>query len=140
MKLQTKRFGEIEIEENKIIEFKEGLPGFDHISRFSLLPNGKSDMFYWLQSVDDPEIAFALLDMARFMPGYSPIIDRSELDGMGEYDPEKFAFYNIAVIPESIKCATVNLKAPVVINEETKQGRQVICENEEYAVRHYMFT
>lgn len=145
MKLDTKHFGEIDIEESKIIEFKEGIPGFSDLNRFVLLaePSEKTDadggLFYWLQSVDDSSIAFVMVNMVKYMPDYNPLVEADQIAGLGEFDPNKFLFYNIAVLPEDIKEATVNLKAPVVINDETKQGKQVICTNEEYTVRHFMF-
>lgn len=146
MILNTKHFGEIDIDENKIIEFREGLPGFTNLNRFVLIaePNDHETeelkgLIYWLQSVEDPSIAFVMVNMVKYMPDYNPLIEPEQIQGLGDYDPEKFVFYNIAVIPDEIKEATVNLKAPVVINDEIKQGKQVICTNEEYTVRHYMF-
>ncbi len=144
MTLNTKHFGEIQIDESKIIEFKEGVPGFTNLHRFVLLaePNEQKELegiFYWLQSVEDPSIAFVMVNMVKYMPDYNPLIDPEQISGLGDYDPNKFVFYNIAVIPDEVKEATVNLKAPVVINDELKQGKQVICTNEEYTVRHYMF-
>ena len=144
MRLNTKHFGEVEIEESKIIEFSEGVPGFANLNKFVLLaePNQSNEtdgMFYWLQSIDNPEVAFVMVNMVKYMPGYNPLVDADQMQGLGDYDPDKFVFYNIAVLPENIKEATVNLKAPVVINDELKKGKQVICTNEEYTVRHYMF-
>jgi flagellar assembly factor FliW len=146
MTLDTKHFGAIDIDESKIIEFKEGIPGFLNLNRFVLLAepdehasDGLRGMLYWLQSVDDPSVAFVMVNMVKYMPDYNPLIDQEQIEGLGSYDPDKFVFYNIAVIPENVKDATVNLKAPVVINDEIKQGKQVICANEEYTVRHYMF-
>lgn len=148
MVLSTKHFGEIDIDEGKVIEFKEGLPGFRDLTRYALLADaqkGSSDegttsgLIYWLQSVDDPAVAFVLVNTVRLMPDYNPLVEENEIEGLGQYDPDKFIFYNIAVIPENVSEATVNLKAPVVINDEIRQGKQVVCTNDEYSVRHFMF-
>ena len=146
MKLSTRHFGEIDIEENKIIEFSEGIPGFQNLNQFVLLGEQDDDetdsdagVFYWLQSVDDPSTAFVMVNMVKYMPEYNPLVEVDQITGLGEYDADKFVFYNIAVFPENIKEATVNLKAPIVINDELKKGKQVICTNEEYAVSHFMF-
>ncbi|MDR2904084.1 MAG: flagellar assembly protein FliW [Clostridiales bacterium] len=144
MKLDTRHFGEIDVDQNKIIEFKEGVPGFSNLNKFVLLaePEENSEaegMFYWLQSVEDPSVAFVMVNMVRYMPEYNPLVEETEMNGLGDYNPDKFVFYNIAVVPENISDATVNLRAPVVINDELKLGKQVICTNDEYTVRHYLF-
>ncbi len=146
MKLETKHFGTIEVDEGKIINFNEGLPGFPELRRFLLMTEPKqgegqsSDgVFFWLQSVDEPNVAFVLLNMLKIMPEYNPLVERTDMENLGEYDEQTFNFYNIAVLPDDIKNMTVNLKAPVVINTEKRTGKQVVCTNDEYTVRHYMF-
>ena len=145
MKLDTKHFGQIDVDDSKVIDFNEGVPGFVDLRKFVLLaePGEQSDkstgLFYWLQSVDDPSIAFVMVNMVKYMPEYNPLVEVEQIEDLGQYDPDKFFFYNIAVLPENIKDATVNLKAPVIINNELKKGKQVICTNEEYTVSHFMF-
>lgn len=142
--LVTKHFGEIKVDESKIINFSNGLPGFPSLRQFVLLSEqdrGETgqEVFYWLQSVEDGNTAFCLVDMIKVMPEYNPLVEPGEMQGLGNYDPEKFYLYNVAVVPDNIRDMTVNLKAPVVINTANKKGRQVICANDEYDIKHYLF-
>ncbi len=153
MQLSTKHFGELEIEESKIIGFPVGLPGFPQCRNFILLnSNGEvldgktersgksaedlySDSFYWLQSTEDGDLAFVLLDIYSVKADYNPEFYDDPVTELGE-SQTGFLIYNIVVIPEEIENMTVNLKAPVVINFSNMTGRQLIVSNEEYHVRH----
>lgn len=144
MKLTTKNFGEIEIDESKIINFELGLPGFNDNKRFILLSDATdsseaSGLFWWLQSVDDGNIAFVLMDVFRVKPDYSPSINQDDIICLGECATEDLLVYNITVIPDDINNLTVNLAAPVIINSLTRKGRQVLIDNEEYEIKCYMY-
>ncbi|MFV0504059.1 MAG: flagellar assembly protein FliW [Lachnospirales bacterium] len=143
MKLNTKHFGEIEVEEEKIITFKDGLPGFDDLSRFILFDEESNDgLFLWMQSIDDPTIAFVLLDTLRVMPLYDPIISEESIISLGDTGGDtlpNILCYNIAVVEKSMKDTRVNLKAPIIINQLTKKGCQVLCSNEDYDIKCKIF-
>ena len=137
MKLSTKHFGEIEIDEKNILDFADGLPGFPEDRQYILIEN--EEPFCWLQSVTDGELAFILVDAFKVLPGYNPQVDKTEFESLGEYNPADFLILNIVVLPDDVKDMTVNLLAPIVINTVHKKGRQVVARNEEYGVKHYMF-
>ena len=137
MILNTRHFGEIEIDVNKIIDFEEGLPGFPDDTQFVLLNN--EEPFWWLQSAVNGENAFVMIDACVMVEDYDPFVDEDEIACLGEYDPENFLIYNIVTLPENVKDMTVNLLAPVIINTNTKKGKQVIVKNEDYTVRHRFF-
>lgn len=146
MKLKTRHFGEINIDEDKIIEFEEGLPGFPDDKQFILLENlddvaedGARGVFYWLQSTSDGNVAFILMDACSVMPHYNPLVNRDEIASLGEYDEEEYLIYNVVVLPDKVKNMSVNLLAPVVINPNTRRGKQVIALNDEYTVHHMVF-
>jgi len=142
MVLNTKHFGELQIEEAKLIQFKDGIPGFPKLNRFILLsePDGEEGgFFYWLQSAEDPEKAFVLVDMIKYNPDYNPQVEQAYVEDLGSVDPDDFLVYNIAVMPEDPKKMTVNLRAPIVINPNSMLGKQVVCVNEDYEVKHYLF-
>ncbi|MCL2851476.1 MAG: flagellar assembly protein FliW [Defluviitaleaceae bacterium] len=151
MKLNTRHFGEINIDESKIVVFEEGLPGFEDLTRFALFHDesearnpedsdaqeiSAGGVFLWLQSIDDGETAFVLLNTFLFMPNYNPNLEEGALDSIGECDPDDLIIRNIAVIPDKLENMTVNLCAPVVINAATLKGKQVMVTNKEYHVRH----
>ena len=138
MKLSTRHFGEMEIDDTNILEFEDGLPGFPDDRQFVLIEN--EEPFCWLQSVTDGENAFILVDVFKIMPEYNPQVDKEELELLGEYKPEDFLILNIVVLPENIKNMTVNLLAPVIINTANKKGRQVIAKNENYSIKHSMYS
>ena len=143
MKLSTKHFGELDVTDDKIITFEEGIPGLEG-TKYVLIsdedPDGDvSNFFFWLQSVDVPDIALVMIDVLKVMPDYDPLVDAEELESIGGFDPANIFVYNVAVIPENIQKLSVNLKAPVVINDKTKKGKQVVSRNENYGVRHHIF-
>ena len=137
MKLETRNFGEINIDEKDIIAFEEGLPGFPDYKRFVLLSEPENSIAF-LQSADDGALSFVLVDMVSVTMDYNPHVDASAIENLGEYDPENFLIYNIATIYDDINNSTVNLKAPVVINAASKKGKQVVCE-EEYPIKALLF-
>ena len=138
MKLETRNFGEIEFLEEEIINFYDGLPGFESNRRFVLLSEEDSPISF-LQSVDGDDVSFVVVDMLAFMPDYNPRVDESFIADLGVYDPENFLIYNIATIFDNLKDSTVNLKAPIIVNAADKKGKQVVCENEEYSVKALLF-
>ncbi|MCQ2979433.1 MAG: flagellar assembly protein FliW [Clostridia bacterium] len=140
MKINTKHFGELNIEDNKIIKFAEGIPGFPNSKNYVMLSKREqNELFCWLQSVDETDTAFALTVPYVFYPDYRPDVADSELASIGvngAEDMKNVSVFNIMVIPDNAKDATVNLKAPVVINEKTNMGGQFIANNADYTVRH----
>jgi flagellar assembly factor FliW len=139
MKLNTKHFGIIEIDENGIIDFPEGLPAFEDVKRFILLGNSDQDSaFQWLQGVDNAELAFVVIDPKHIKPDYIVDIDDSEVDILAISDVNKVLVYSIVVIPQDISKMTANLKAPVLVNTENRRGKQVVMEKGNYGIRHYV--
>ena len=132
----TKYFGEIEYDETAVITFEEGIPGFLDVKRFVLLADEavaeENDLFFWLQCVDNGDVAFALMDVLQIMPDYDPQIAPDWYADLGE--PEQVGIYNIVVIPEDLQEMRVNLKAPLLIGD--RRGRQVVAGNEAYQIRH----
>ncbi len=140
MKLTTKHFGEIEIDDSKILNFEDGVPGFEDAKKFILLKDEKDEdnLFYWIQSIDDGDLAFALIDMLKVMPDYDPMVPIEELSALGDFENKDLVNYNILVIPEDVKEMTANLLAPIVINNATKKGKQIISTND-YEVKYKIF-
>jgi len=139
-KLTTRHFGEIEYDPKRIIDFPFGIPGFPEDNRFLLMSEKENeDTFFWLQSVDNGEVAFTLMDVYKSLPSYDPKVDEKDLKELGEVTEGSLDIYNIAVIPDNVKEMRVNLKAPVVINNVTGIGKQVVCANDEYPIRYMIF-
>ena len=147
MLLKTRHFGEIEIDESKIIRFDDGLPGFNHVRQFIILdttesseePNSGSP-FKWLQCVDDPMLAFAIANPFLLKPDYDVKLSDEVVEHLEIKKEADVAIYVIVVVPEDITKMTMNLKAPLVINVRNRKGVQVILDTEEYSIRHYIMS
>lgn len=139
MNISTRLFGNVEIDESKIITFDEEIPGFAGLKRYLFMLNDETGPFYWLQSIDDTDIVFPIIDVLAYLPNYDPLITVDDLASLGKCEnPENIMVYNIVVIPEKIEDISVNLKAPVVINLETLKAKQIISSNEEYKIKYYI--
>lgn len=135
MKIDTRDFGQVEIDEVETIEFCAPIYGFEHTRRFVILTDKTlGNMFLWLQSLDDAQVRFILVDPNVASPGYRPQIADSVRDLL-ELDPEQEPlFLVIAVIPQEFSKTTVNLKSPIIINSRKRRAAQVILD-EDYPVR-----
>ncbi len=139
MLLNTRHFGQMEIEEKGIIEFPEGIPGFENAKKFALLASTEEGSpFQWLQGVDNTELAFVVIDPKVFKPDYSVDVDDDEVEVLKIKDVEKVIVLTIIVVPEDITKMTANLKAPVLINTENNRGKQVILDKGDYELKHYV--
>ena len=137
MQLNTKHFGLIDIGEDKIIQFPEGLPGFENVKRFALLDKQQEDVpFQWLQAIDDPQIAFVVIDPFFIKEDYEVNVDDKEIEMLDIKDIRSVMVLSIVVIPENIKAMTANLRAPILINLNNRKGKQVVLEKIEYEVRY----
>jgi len=133
MEVQTTRFGPIQIAAEDLIRFAEGLPGFPECREWVLLADGRNAALAWLQSVDQPEVAFAVVSPRRYVPGYRLHVARRELEPLEFEDLQ--AVRVLVILGKSDRSITLNLKAPVVINLDRRVGRQVIA-NGDLAVQH----
>lgn len=138
MLIKTKCFGEVDITEEKVITFDEGLLGFEEYKRFTLLYNnedGKKANVSWLQSMDEEKLAFPVINPFIVKPDYQPIINETLLQGLGEFNEEDLLVLLTMSVPKDLTKMTANLKAPLVINSDIRKGIQAIVENQDYLVK-----
>lgn len=139
MFLKTKHFGEIDVPEEKFIEFAEGLPGFEELRRFTIIDSKDEDSpFKWLLSVDVPEIAFIIANPFLIVKDYDFELSENDVKKLSIEKAEDVAVYSVIVVPEQIEKMSMNLKAPIIINSRNKRGAQVILDTDKYTVRHYI--
>ena len=137
MTVQTDYYGLAEYEEESLIIFPEGLFGFPELKKYlPLLINEEDDSMILLQSVEQPAVAFALINPAFLLSDYFPILTPEELSFLGVEDSEELSFLAICVMHDDYLENTVNLKSPLAINPETRIGMQVILEHSPYSFRH----
>ena len=134
-RIQTRDFGELEIDEREIITFRSPIYGFEEYTRFVLLYDDTIEgPLAWLQCVEERDICFILTDPFAVADGYAPRLQKAERTLLGFSDADEPVFRSIMVIPESGQGASLNLKSPVVINPALRCAAQVILE-EDYPVR-----
>lgn len=132
MKIQTKYFGELRIDENTTLHFAEGLFGFEEEKEFILLPfSEEADFLLCLQSVTNPYLAFTLLNPFMLMPEYRPSLPKKELDSLQVEKSEDLCYYVLCRVEKPVSNSMVNLRCPIVLNDETRQARQVILDQYE---------
>jgi len=135
MKVRTKAYGEIEVEDRQLVRFSRGLFGFEELHDFVIL-DATQQPFYWLQSVDRVEVAFVLIDPVFFRPDYSPDVDPVELTEIGIESSTDVLVFSIVTIPPSARQMTANLQGPLILNRRTHEGRQSISLDPRWGVRH----
>ena len=137
IKIKTRPYGEIEISEAQVIEFPDGIPGFDFVKKFALLDTKeKNSPFKWLQAVDEPELAFIIISPYAFFSEYRLDIPRSDFEAVDAGVPDDLLIFCIVTIPADPSEMTANLQGPVIINPSKKIGRQAISLNDDYSVRY----
>ncbi len=139
MKISTKYFGDIEIGEEKIIHFENGLLGFEEYKNYTILYDieaGSESLFSWLQSTDEARLAFPVINPVKVDENYDPPIEDAILEPIGEINQDNLIVFLMATVPADVKEASVNMKAPLIINADTRKGIQVIVEGSEYEIKH----
>ena len=138
MKIQTKIFGEIEIADDKIITFENGIIGFPELKRFALLHDeekGTNVGIRFLQSLDEPGVAMPVMDPLVVKPDYDPEVNDELLAAAGNINENNILVLVTATIPGDLTQMSVNLQGPFVINVEEHKACQIIVENGDYPVK-----
>lgn len=139
MKLSTKHSGDIEINENKIINFLDGLPGFDDQKRFIIIDNSDEKVpFKWLQSLDDANLAFIIINPFLFKNDYEFDIPEYIIEKLKIKEEKDVIVYSIVLIPEDITKMTANLLGPVIINTKEMLGKQIVLDDNRYKTKHFI--
>ncbi len=133
MKAATRLFGEIEIDESKIITFEDGIIGFPDMKKFTLIFDEEKEgrpSISWLQSMDEPEIAFPVMDPLFVCETYNPSVEEELLKNLETIKEDNLYVLVTVTVPQNIKELAVNLKAPIVINTDTRKASQIIVEDD----------
>lgn len=137
IKVNTKPFGEIEINELQIIDFPEGILGFDFIKKFIILDaEDEGSPFKWMQAFEEKDLAFVIIRPLDFMEEYELVISQNDLDTLKSDNIDELLTFAIVTIPENPRNMTANLQGPVIINPVKRLGKQAISLSDRYTVRH----
>jgi flagellar assembly factor FliW len=134
MEVRTSRFGVIDIAEDRVITFPRGLLGFPGQTRYCLLQPGDDACFFWLQSVDDPELAFVVTDPTLFVPDYAVPIRGEQMESLGMSkleDAQVFVIVN--KVGEEL---TGNMQGPLIVNTADRVGEQMVLAEKRWTTRH----
>ena len=141
MKVQTKFFGEVELPEEKIIYLDRGLIGLEQYKKYTILYDEEKEdsNISWLQSCDEPTLALPVIKPWLVMDEYNPTVEDELLKSCGELTEENLVILLTMTVPEDITKMSVNLKAPIIINADTRKGAQIIAENLDYEVKFMVY-
>ena len=139
-KISSSRVGEIEFDDAYIVHFKDGIPAFEDEHEFVILPYEEESPYYFMQSLKSPELAFLLTIPFLFFQDYSFELDDQTIEELAITDNDKVHYYALITIPNgSIRYMTANLVAPIVLNAENMQAKQIILEKSNYTTKHRLF-
>lgn len=131
MLLDTIRFGKIEIDDQSILSFPDGIYGFDEMTQFAIVNCDETMPIYWLQSVQDGDISLPIIDPFIIKQDYVIDVDDKELTEIQADREDDIVVYNVVVLPKDIAKITVNLVAPMIINTKTNLAKQIILSMEQ---------
>ncbi len=134
--VSTTRFGEITVPSEQVIHLPQGMVGFPDLRRYALVRHQPQSAFYWLQSLDRPDLAFVLVNPVIFKPDYQITLAGSHLKFLEVTDPNQIQVWVVVTIPRGRpQQMSANLKAPVVINLVNRRGAQIILDDPAYSLR-----
>ena len=141
MKLTGTRFGDIDFGPNDVLFFKEGLIGFPKLQEFVLISHKDDSPFRWLQSVQEPSIAFLTAIPQHFVPTYNPALTTAVVESLKlQEETERYVLTTASIPKGQPNEMTLNLAAPILVNAENRSAIQCVLEDEAYTVKHRVFS
>lgn len=134
MLIETKYFGKMEIEGDKVISFESGIPGFLHEKQFVLLDIPGNDLLQILQSLNGPDLAFFITNPHHFYRNYAFSLEDNVIEALQISSENDVAVLSIMTVKEPFQTSTINLQAPIIINNRTKLGKQIILKEEQFSM------
>jgi flagellar assembly factor FliW len=139
VKVTTKAYGLIDVDERQKIVFPQGLFGFENLTDYLLL-DAERQPFYWLQSIDVEQVAFVLVSPFLFRPDYEMNVSNEELAEINIHSPEKALIFSIVTIPPDGSPMTANLQGPLIINRDNRTGKQTVLSDTRWKTKHDIMT
>ena len=133
MKIVTTRFGEIDIDKAFVVSMPEGMLGFREIKDYALIQQNQGSPFLWFQAVQEPDLAFIIVDPFIFFPDYEVPLSAEDIEALECVELGNLAVFVVTVIPENPEDMTANLRGPIVINVTNRIARQVVLNDSRYS-------
>ena len=139
-KVNTVRFGAIEIDESKVVRFEQGIPAFEDEHEFLIIPYDEASPYVFLQSLSTPDLAFLMTMPFIFFPEYEFEVDDDSLARLGIKGQDELLIYVLLTLPGGrVQEMTANLMAPVIITTTNMQARQIVLDKSRYNTKHRLF-
>lgn len=143
MQVETKWFGTVDIEDEKILTFEKGIIGFEDFKKYTILfdsDDGNDAAIMWLQSMEEPSLALPVVKPENIFPEYDPVVEDEIIKNLGsDIQNANLLVLCTLTVPSDLTKMTCNLKAPVIINADTLKGVQLIADNDDYQVRYPIY-
>lgn len=139
VKVNTTRFGELQVNQEDIINFSEGVLGFENLKKFFVVDPGDSTLILWLQSTEDEKIAFPIIEPKIFKPDYVAKLLPADMNSVKLENLTDAKIYSILTIPSNITEMSANLKAPIVINNTKNIAKQIVLQDNKLSVKFEMY-
>lgn len=136
MMINSHRFGPLEVPEDKIITMERPVLGFERLKKFCLIEMTELAPFHWMQSTEDPTVAFLVMNPVIFFPNYRIEINSQEIAELDVTDPTSVETYVILTIQKNKSDISANLQGPILINTVNNKGKQLVLVNSRYNVHH----
>lgn len=140
MKVVTSRFGDLEVPDDYVYRFPEGVLGFPGIELYFVLNNPKGGPFQWLQAVDPGSLAFVVSDPSLFMSDYRVRVRPEDLVSVDLENVSEGFVLVILTVPRDPKEITANLQGPLIFNPVKRLGKQIVLSDPVYTTRHKIFS
>ena len=141
MQAETRLFGMVDISDDKVIVLENGMIGFPELQHFALIFDAEKEngsKIKWLQSMDEPSVAFPVMDPTIIKNDYDPTINDEILKPLGELTEDNIFVLSTVTVPKQLENMSINLKAPIVINSDTMKGVQIIVEDD-FPVKYMIY-
>lgn len=138
MLIESDRLGAVEVDEDTVVTFDEGLLGFPDVHRYALVDAADGGTYYWLQAVDDPRLAFLAAVPWAFFPDYEPELGDADQEALGLTSAADAVVLCLLTVTDL--AVTANLLGPVVVNAATRRGRQVVLADPDLPVKAPLLT
>ena len=133
--LETKRWGTLDIDNNDVLFFERGIPGFEGMSHFAIFESKDIQPFKWLISTENPDIGFVIVPPHLFHPNYNPKLYETDLEELKVDQSNNLALFVIITLTNNPLDSTANLQGPLLINLTKRIGKQIIVVDEEYSIK-----
>ncbi len=134
MLIQTTRFGPVDIDESRTLEFPGGLLGFSSYKKFALLQPDENGVFFWLQSTESADLAFVVTDPALWLPDFQANIRKEQMDELGLREIADAQV--LVIVNKRDQSLTANLQGPLVVNSGNRTAMQLVLAEKKWSTRH----